>query len=141
MRVPRTNMPMRFVELSRDGQLTRSPEANPRVSYVTMLGVRAMLVGSAGPILGRACVVAVRYSAVRRQGFNSEGSQKEEYQVVDSAAHARLMWQVLTLLPRMAGARLRNAAVPPPAVTRHLVRAQLDRHGDERIHREATGER
>ena len=80
-----------------------------------MLGVRAMLVGSAGPILGRACVVAVRYSAVRRQGFNSEGSQKEEYQVLDSAAHTCLIWQVLDyamqqyrLLPLLATSYVLN---------------------------------
>ena len=108
VRIPRANMPSRFVRVSREGHFSRNPEANPRIGYVTMLGVRALLIGSAGETLGHACTIAVRYSAVRRQGFK-EGTDAEtatggaasgaaEHQVLDYTM------QQYRLLPLLASA-------------------------------------
>ena len=69
VRIPRANMPCRYATLTREGVLERTAGANPRVAYVTMLGIRALLVSSAADYLAKGCTVAVRYSAVRRQGF------------------------------------------------------------------------
>ena len=42
-----------------------------------MLGIRALLVSSAADYLAKGCTVAVRYSAVRRQGFRDNGDKSE----------------------------------------------------------------
>jgi hypothetical protein len=86
--------------------LERTAGANPRVAYVTMLGIRALLVSSAADYLAnpnpspspspnpnpnpspnpnqvssaadylaKGCTVAIRYSAVRRQGFRDNGDK------------------------------------------------------------------
>ena len=47
VRIPRANMPCRYATLTREGVLERTSGANPRVAYVTMLGIRALLVSSA----------------------------------------------------------------------------------------------
>ena len=47
VRIPRANMPCRYATLTREGVLERTAGANPRVAYVTMLGIRALLVSSA----------------------------------------------------------------------------------------------
>ena len=73
VRIPRANMPCRYATLTREGVLERTAGANPRVAYVTMLGIRALLVSSAADYLAKGCTVAVRYSAVRRQGFRDSG--------------------------------------------------------------------
>ena len=53
-----------------------------------MLGIRALLVSSAADYLAKGCTVAVRYSAVRRQGFRDNGDKSagvdsEELPVLD----------------------------------------------------------
>ena len=53
VRIPRANMPNRYATLTRAGALERTPGANPRVAYVTMLGIRALLVSSAADYLAK----------------------------------------------------------------------------------------
>jgi acyl-CoA oxidase len=86
--VPRRNMLMRFATVDRAGRYSKvaaatgsSSDAAERVAYITMMQVRAYICNEAGKNLAMACCVAVRYSAVRLQGFGEDG--KAEVQVLD----------------------------------------------------------
>ncbi|KAI9597306.1 peroxisomal acyl-coenzyme A oxidase 1-like protein [Syncephalis fuscata] len=65
-RVPRENMLMRYSKVSRDGVYTK-PIHN-KLAYGAMTYVRVELVENSAVTLSRACTIATRYLAVRRQG-------------------------------------------------------------------------
>ena len=66
VRIPRTNMLMRHLQLDPGGALRRQPGPE-KASYATMTRVRAGIVMSAGMALSDAATIALRYAAVRRQ--------------------------------------------------------------------------
>jgi acyl-CoA oxidase len=71
VRIPRDNMPCRFVKVDRDGSV--SIEGDLRIIYSTMLKTRFSII-SAGPcVLLNATLTACRYSVVRRQFKNISG--------------------------------------------------------------------
>ncbi|OZJ02727.1 hypothetical protein BZG36_04711, partial [Bifiguratus adelaidae] len=78
VRIPRENMMMRFSKVSKEGVYSKPP--SNKLAYGTMTLVRVNLVNQSGYALSRAVTIAVRYSAVRRQG--GEGIEK---QVLDYA--------------------------------------------------------
>ena len=51
--------------MEKDG--TYSREGNPKLLYGSMVYVRATIVEGSARALAQACVIATRYSAVRRQ--------------------------------------------------------------------------
>lgn len=73
VRVPREHMLMGLAEISPDGHYRKRKGANggEKILYGAMLDVRAGLVERGGATLARALTVAIRYSAVRRQGYAS----------------------------------------------------------------------
>ncbi|XP_065192794.1 peroxisomal acyl-coenzyme A oxidase 1-like [Sycon ciliatum] len=67
VRVPRENMMMKYAEVTPDGKyVPRTKES--KMSYGTMLFIRAHMVLSTGIQLSKAATIATRYSAVREQG-------------------------------------------------------------------------
>ena len=84
VRIPREHMAMRHARLSRGGVYTTAGSVARDVLYSTMTLVRAEIVGNCGNALAQACTVAVRYSAVRRQGYADEG---HENMVLEHTAH------------------------------------------------------
>jgi acyl-CoA oxidase len=84
-------MLMRFATVDRTGRYSKvvaagggnssSNDAAERVAYITMMQVRAYICNEAGKNLAMACCIAIRYSAVRLQGFGEDG--KSEVQVLD----------------------------------------------------------
>lgn len=109
--IPRRNMAMRFATVDPNGSYRKKSQnsAASKVAYITMMQVRCFQVGvvgridcvfkilyspfvfapqvrayicdNAGQNLAKACTVAIRYSAVRRQGFKED--DKAEVQVLD----------------------------------------------------------
>ena len=75
VRIPRQQMAMRHARLSRGGEYATSGSVARDVLYSTMTLVRAEIVGNCGAALAQAATVAIRYSAVRRQGFADEGHE------------------------------------------------------------------
>ena len=75
VRIPRMQMAMRHARLSRAGEYTTSGSVARDVLYSTMTLVRAEIVGNCGNALAQASTVAIRYSAVRRQGFADGGHE------------------------------------------------------------------
>ncbi|XP_021067403.1 peroxisomal acyl-coenzyme A oxidase 1 isoform X2 [Mus pahari] len=64
-RIPRENMLMKYAQVKPDGTYVK-PLSN-KLTYGTMVFVRSFLVGNAAQSLSKACTIAIRYSAVRRQ--------------------------------------------------------------------------
>ncbi|OWF50076.1 peroxisomal acyl-coenzyme A oxidase 1-like [Mizuhopecten yessoensis] len=81
VRIPRDHMLMRYAKVAEDGAFTVSTNEGSRLTYGTMLFVRAMIVSGTSTVLGMACTVATRYSAVRRQTEVSPGGP--EAQIMD----------------------------------------------------------
>ncbi|KAG2181992.1 hypothetical protein INT43_006918, partial [Umbelopsis isabellina] len=64
-RIPRENMLMKFAKVDKDG--VYRPPVHSKLSYGSMVKLRAMMVPEAGWKLGQALTVSVRYCTVRRQ--------------------------------------------------------------------------
>ncbi|XP_048781300.2 peroxisomal acyl-coenzyme A oxidase 1-like [Ostrea edulis] len=79
VRIPRENMLMRYAKVLEDG--TYIQPANQKIGYGTMVFVRASIVTNSARGLAQACVIAIRYSAVRRQTEVSPGGS--EAQIID----------------------------------------------------------
>jgi acyl-CoA oxidase len=82
--IPRRNMAMRFATVRENGTYEKMTvsDAASKISYITMMQVRSLIVMEAGRHLRMGTTMAIRYSAVRRQGFKSSTS-KEENQILD----------------------------------------------------------
>ncbi|OMJ29267.1 Peroxisomal acyl-coenzyme A oxidase 1 [Smittium culicis] len=80
VRVPRFNLLQKYVNVSRDGNVTIPQNINSRASYGTMVLVRANIASNMGAQLAKAITIAVRYTSVRRQ-FGEPG--KPETPVLD----------------------------------------------------------
>jgi acyl-CoA oxidase len=73
-RIPRNNMLMRFAQVTSKGAYVKPPHS--KIAYSGMVFVRTKLVGNAAFALAKACVIAVRYCATRRQ-FTVANSAKQ----------------------------------------------------------------
>ncbi|XP_069107153.1 peroxisomal acyl-coenzyme A oxidase 1-like [Argopecten irradians] len=78
-RIPHDHMLMRYSKVLKDGTYIK-PE-NTKLSYGSMVMIRASIVGMTARALSQACVIAIRYSAVRRQTEVSPGGP--EAQILD----------------------------------------------------------
>ncbi|KAH8389956.1 hypothetical protein KR200_004726 [Drosophila serrata] len=92
VRIPRTNMLMKFAKVERDGTFKASPAS--RVNYLTMVYTRCLIVNLNSTLLLEAATIATRYSAVRRQS-PIEANQPEP-QIIDHIT------QRLKLFPEIA---------------------------------------
>ncbi|OWF44671.1 peroxisomal acyl-coenzyme A oxidase 1-like [Mizuhopecten yessoensis] len=79
VRIPRENMLMRYAQVLEDGSYVKP--ANAKISYGTMTLIRVGIVTNVSRCLAQSCVIAVRYSAVRRQTEVSPGGP--EAQILD----------------------------------------------------------
>jgi acyl-CoA oxidase len=86
--IPRRNMAMRFALVDEQGKYSKKymADAASKVAYITMMQVRAHICNEAGKNLAVACTIVIRYSAVRRQGFQDDdgsGGVATETQILD----------------------------------------------------------
>ncbi|XP_033727732.1 peroxisomal acyl-coenzyme A oxidase 1-like [Pecten maximus] len=65
VRIPRNNMLMRYSKVLEDGTYVKPK--NSKITYGTMILSRTFLIRWSGLYLSQACIIAVRYSSVRRQ--------------------------------------------------------------------------
>ncbi|OPJ71943.1 peroxisomal acyl-coenzyme A oxidase 2 isoform A [Patagioenas fasciata monilis] len=95
VRVPRENMLNKFCEVQPDG--TYIKRGSPKINYFTMTTVRISLISDEVILpLMKACTIAIRYSAVRRQSKLKPGEQ--EAKILDYQT------QQEKLLPQLAAA-------------------------------------
>jgi len=105
VRIPRRNMAMRFAKVDEMGNYGKveggSSDAASKVAYITMMQVRAYIIHSSNEALAMACTIAIRYSAIRRQGYNADAEKKRdnnapnEFQVLD---YRQQQYRLLPLL-------------------------------------------
>ena len=77
VKIPRQNMLSKFSKVEKGtGEYTSPP--NNKLSYGTMVFVRAMIVSGVRISLARAATIAIRYSAVRRQFIDKDNPNKLE---------------------------------------------------------------
>lgn len=83
VRVPRTAMLCRYNEVLADGTyVTHGGRGTEKRNYSTMMKIRSEFVFASSRLLGKACTIAIRYCAVRRQ-FPKAKSSGEDLQVLD----------------------------------------------------------
>ncbi|XP_065897934.1 peroxisomal acyl-coenzyme A oxidase 1-like [Dysidea avara] len=92
VKIPRENMLMRHAKIAVDGTYTKP--AHEKISYGTMMMVRAFLLFFTSDHLSRAVTIATRYSVVRRQTPSKPGGP--EMQILDYVT------QQYKLLPQIA---------------------------------------
>ena len=89
VKIPRRNMAMRFAQVDKNGLYSKKiiSDAASKVAYITMMQVRSLIVLEASKSLRMGTTIAIRYSAVRLQGFKNEskngGKNLEENQIID----------------------------------------------------------
>jgi acyl-CoA oxidase len=79
VRIPRENMLMRFSRVEKGGKYLKAPHS--KLSYGTMVFVRASIVNSSFKYIARAVTIAIRYSIVRRQFSSSKNAP--EIQIIE----------------------------------------------------------
>jgi len=75
VRIPRDQLLMKYVKVTKEGEF--SVKGDLRVLYAAMLDWRVFIPFGAGKLLQQSCLIALRYSVVRRQFRNTEGSKLE----------------------------------------------------------------
>ncbi len=93
VRIPRTNLLMRYATVSRDG-IYKSDPLRSKLVYGGMLNGRSLIVRSATFQLAQALTIAARYSIVREQGLHPDGG---EYSIID---YQHQKHRLLTLISR-----------------------------------------
>nr|UJP29469.1 acyl-CoA oxidase 3 [Schizochytrium sp. HX-308] len=74
-----------------------TPKMQQALKYVTMMGTRIALASTAAGALAKACVIATRYSSVRRQGYAQDERVGPETQIIDfSVQRFRLLKWIST---------------------------------------------
>lgn len=71
MRIPRENLLAKYTRVNKEGEF--SIEGDLRNVYSVMVVIRAFFVAYSAQALMRGCLIATRYSAVRRQFRNTDG--------------------------------------------------------------------
>ncbi|KAI4894851.1 hypothetical protein NFI96_018297, partial [Prochilodus magdalenae] len=91
VRIPRDNMLMKYAQVEPDGTYVKPP--SDKLTYGTMVFIRAMIVGESGRSLSKACTIAIRYSAVRHQSELRPG--EPEPQILDYQAQQYKLFPLL----------------------------------------------
>ncbi|KAI9290823.1 acyl-CoA oxidase [Neoconidiobolus thromboides FSU 785] len=92
VKIPRENMLMKFSKVDENGIYTSPPHS--KLVYAVMTGTRVMVIEGAWIPLARTCVIALRYSLVRRQG-SQPNSIKQEPQIIN---YITVQYKLFTLL-------------------------------------------
>lgn len=69
VRIPRTNMLMRYAKVDREGNF--SIQGDIRILYIAMSTIRVGLLDHSADYLSRGLTIGLRYSAIRRQFKNN----------------------------------------------------------------------
>jgi len=103
VRIPRTNMLMRFAQVDRDGNFSKPP--HDKIGYGTMVYVRSTIIGGAGKYLAYVITIAIRYSIVRRQFPPNSNPKGAEVQIIDylTQQHKLFPYLAATYVMHFAG--------------------------------------
>eukprot|EP00434_Breviolum_minutum_P039161 symbB.v1.2.034764.t2/scaffold4548.1/size38217/1 len=125
VRIPRSHMAMRHVTLHPDGRY-EAVEGRRTASYSAMTSVRVEIVLITGSVLSMACTIAIRYSAVRRQGFTSKDDGSEMCILDYTMQQERLLPLLATAYAfHCAAATMRAILASGDAATLHVASSGL----------------
>uniref|UniRef100_A0A147BTC4 Acyl-coenzyme A oxidase n=1 Tax=Ixodes ricinus TaxID=34613 RepID=A0A147BTC4_IXORI len=93
VRIPRENMLMKNAQVTKEGDYIKP--ASDKLNYGTMVFVRVLLLDMFAFNIARACTIAIRYSAVRRQSEITPG--QGENQIMDYQAQQYKLFPLLGL--------------------------------------------
>lgn len=101
VRVPREAMLSKYKKVSRDGKYEVVANTDPKVHYTTMIQTRAMMCNTSAGRLAQSSTIAIRYSAIRTQGFIDTkpglSYKTEEHKIIDHQIQQyRLLKQLAT---------------------------------------------
>jgi len=111
VRIPRRNMAMRFAKVDEEGRYekvgvkggsSKNNDAASKVAYITMMQVRAYIIHSSNDALAMACTIAIRYSTIRRQGYNADADKKRAENAPNETQVLDYRQQQYRLLPLLA---------------------------------------
>jgi len=106
VRIPRRNMAMRFATVDEEGKYGRigggDGDAASKVAYITMMQVRAYIIHSSNEALAMACTIAIRYSCIRRQGYDADAEKKRNGNAPNEVQVLDYRQQQYRLLPLLA---------------------------------------
>jgi acyl-CoA oxidase len=100
VRIPRDCMLMKYRRVTTEGKFEDVVKADPKVHYTTMMTTRASMTCTAGARLAYASTIAIRYSAVRKQGFNdltAKSYKDPEYHIIDYRIQQYRLFKQLAL--------------------------------------------
>ena len=82
VRIPMNRMFSKYSKVTNTGEYIAAPRSLSKFRYISMMLARTSIVRIAYKMCAKASVIAIRYSAVRKQGFVS-GSSMEEHYILD----------------------------------------------------------
>jgi len=92
VRVPRTNMLMRWAQVKEDGTYVAPPKA--QMAYGALIGGRVNMIQDSADYAKKGLTIAVRYSAVRRQ-FPDPSKPDHEFQILNYQTHQHRIMPIL----------------------------------------------
>lgn len=92
VRIPRTNMLMKYTKVTRDGKLTEPPMA--QLAYGALIFGRVSIIRESAECAKKAVTIAIRYGCVRRQ-FGGHGGY--ETKIIDYQTHQQRLVPLLAL--------------------------------------------
>jgi len=99
VRIPRFNMFARNQQVTKEGKYVAAPKKLSKFKYISMMQIRVSLVNSAYVSTAKAATIAIRYSAVRKQGFQDSqaADSKGERTVMDYQVQQYRCFKALAL--------------------------------------------
>eukprot|EP01012_Entosiphon_sulcatum_P013152 TRINITY_DN1841_c0_g1_i1.p1 TRINITY_DN1841_c0_g1~~TRINITY_DN1841_c0_g1_i1.p1 ORF type:complete len:698 (+),score=140.75 TRINITY_DN1841_c0_g1_i1:24-2096(+) len=114
VRVPRFNMLAKYQQVNEKGEYIKPPRALSKIGYLTMTRTRVGIVRAGFSGLARGVTIAIRYNAIRKQGFadtKAEGEaalasgevtildyQIQQYRLFSALANSFALWFVSRFL-------------------------------------------
>ncbi|CAN9510161.1 unnamed protein product [Ophioblennius macclurei] len=91
VRIPRGNMLMKYAKVEPDGTYVKPP--SDKLTYGTMVFIRAFIVSESARVLSKASTIAIRYSVVRHQSEITPG--KPEPQILEYQTQQYKLFPIL----------------------------------------------
>ncbi|OLY85585.1 Peroxisomal acyl-coenzyme A oxidase 1 [Smittium mucronatum] len=82
VRVPRFNLLQKYINIDKNGKVSRPKNVDPRITYSTMVKNRANIASRLGTQLSKAVTIAVRYTSIRTQFGSPIESPVLDYPIV-----------------------------------------------------------
>ena len=83
VRIPMDRMFSKYSKVTDSGEYIAAPRSLSKFRYISMMLARTSIVRIAYKMCAKASTIAIRYSAVRKQGFKTGGVPDDEHVVLD----------------------------------------------------------